>query len=125
MSLFLVKAKIIHKQLIMSIKIFYSNRYYPYKQIYLCRSNFKSLINITMKKVLALLMIAGMFSVVACGPSAEEKTKMEEAAKMQADSIAAAAQQAADQAAAAAQQAATTVDSTVSAVVDSAAAMVK
>ncbi len=78
-----------------------------------------------MKKVLALLMIAGMFSVVACGPSAEEKTKMEEAAKMQADSIAAAAQQAADQAAAAAQQAATTVDSTVSAVVDSAAAMVK
>jgi len=76
-----------------------------------------------MKKVLALVMIAGMFSLVACGPSAEEKAKMEEAAKMQADSIAAAAQQAADQAAAAASQAATTVDSA-AAVVDSAATQV-
>ena len=26
-----------------------------------------------MKKVLALLMVAGMFSLVACGPSEEEK----------------------------------------------------
>jgi len=31
-----------------------------------------------MKKVLALVMAAGMFSIVACGPSAEEKQKMEE-----------------------------------------------
>jgi hypothetical protein len=73
-----------------------------------------------MKKVLALLMIAGMFSVVACGPSAEEQQKTEEAAKATADSIAAAAQQAADAAAAAATQA---VD-TAAAMVDSAAAAV-
>ena len=56
-----------------------------------------------MKKVLALVMAAGMFSIVACGPSAEEKQKMEEAAKAAQDSIAAAAQQAAS----AAEQAAT------------------
>ena len=30
-----------------------------------------------MKKLFALLMIAGMFSLVACGPSAEEKAKAE------------------------------------------------
>jgi len=78
-----------------------------------------------MKKLLALLMIAGMFSVVACGPSAEEKAKMEEAAKAAADSAAAAAQAAADQAAAAAASAAATVDSAAGAMVDSAAAMVK
>jgi len=28
-----------------------------------------------MKKVFALLMLAGMFSFVACGPKAEEKTE--------------------------------------------------
>ena len=84
---------------------------------------FQILINTTMKKVLALLMIAGMFSVVACGPSAEEQTKMDEVAKATADSIAAAAQQATDAAAAAASQAATAVDSTAGAMVDSAANM--
>ena len=31
-----------------------------------------------MKKVLSLIAIAGMFAFVACGPSAEEKAKMEE-----------------------------------------------
>ena len=40
-----------------------------------------------MKKVLSLIAIAGMFAFVACGPSAEEKAKMEHA---KADSIAAA-----------------------------------
>ena len=40
-----------------------------------------------MKKVLSLIAIAGMFAFVACGPSAEEKAKMEQA---KADSIAAA-----------------------------------
>ncbi|MDF1672643.1 MAG: hypothetical protein P1U41_04015 [Vicingaceae bacterium] len=32
-----------------------------------------------MKKVLALLMVAGMFSLVACGPSEEEKAEAEAA----------------------------------------------
>ena len=32
-----------------------------------------------MKKVLALLMVAGMFSLVACGPSEEEKKEAEAA----------------------------------------------
>ena len=40
-----------------------------------------------MKKVLSLIAIAGMFAFVACGPSAEEKAKMEQAKQ---DSIAAA-----------------------------------
>ena len=39
-----------------------------------------------MKKVFALLLVAGMFAVVSCGPSAEEKAKKEKATK---DSIAA------------------------------------
>ena len=30
-----------------------------------------------MKKVLALLMVAGIFSLVACGPTEEEKAKAE------------------------------------------------
>jgi hypothetical protein len=38
-----------------------------------------------MKKVFALLLVAGMFAVVSCGPSAEEKAKKEQATK---DSIA-------------------------------------
>ena len=74
-----------------------------------------------MKKVLTLLMIAGMFSVVACGPSAEEKAKMDEAAKMSADSVAAAAQQAADANAAAA----TATPDTAGAMVDTSAMMKK
>lgn len=40
-----------------------------------------------MKKVLALLLVAGMFSFYACGPSAEEKAASEKAMQ---DSIAAA-----------------------------------
>ena len=46
-----------------------------------------------MKKLFALMMIAGMFSLVACGPSAEEKAKAEAEAKAQADSVMNAAQQ--------------------------------
>lgn len=38
-----------------------------------------------MKKVFALLLVAGMFAVVSCGPSAEQKAKAEQATK---DSIA-------------------------------------
>ena len=83
---------------------------------------FQILINTTMKKVLALLMIAGMFSVIACGPSAEEKQKMDDAAKATSDSIAAAAQQATDAAAAAASQAAT-ADSMNGAMADTTAKM--
>jgi len=32
-----------------------------------------------MKKVFALLLVAGMFAVVSCGPSAEDKAKAEKA----------------------------------------------
>jgi hypothetical protein len=39
-----------------------------------------------MKKLFSLLVIAGMFAIVACGPSAEEKAAKE---KAKADSIAA------------------------------------
>lgn len=65
-----------------------------------------------MKKLFALMMIAGMFSVVACGPSQEEKDKAEAAAKAQADSVMNASQEVATEVAAA-------VDSTAAAVVDS------
>lgn len=41
-----------------------------------------------MKKVLSILAVALVVTFVACGPSAEEKAKAEEAAKMTADSIA-------------------------------------
>lgn len=61
-----------------------------------------------MKKVLTLVAVAGMFTFIACGPSAEEKEKAEKAkqdsirAAHEADSIAAAqAAEAAAQAAAA------------------------
>lgn len=90
------------------------------KATYICHSNFKSINLQKNEKVLALVMAAGMFSMVACGPSAEEKQKMEEATKAAQDSIEAAAQQAAS----AAEQAAQVVDSTAHAVVDSAAAAV-
>ncbi|MBA3682104.1 MAG: hypothetical protein H0W73_13245 [Bacteroidetes bacterium] len=44
-----------------------------------------------MKKVLSIVMVAAFATAfVACGPSAEEKAKMEERAKQVADSIAAA-----------------------------------
>jgi protein involved in sex pheromone biosynthesis len=41
-----------------------------------------------MKKVLSIVAASAMLAIVACGPSAEEKAKME--AQKQADSIAAA-----------------------------------
>lgn len=41
-----------------------------------------------MKKVLSVLALASTFAFVACGPSAEEKAKMEEDAKRTQDSIA-------------------------------------
>ena len=40
-----------------------------------------------MKKTLSLLMFAGMLSVTACGPTAEEKAKEEEAKQAKLDSI--------------------------------------
>lgn len=43
--------------------------------------------NKTMKKVLSLLVVAGMFAITSCGPSAEEKAAAEKAV---ADSMAAA-----------------------------------
>lgn len=44
-----------------------------------------------MKKVLSLIVVAAIATAfVACGPSAEEKAKMEAQAKLTADSIAAA-----------------------------------
>ncbi len=39
-----------------------------------------------MKKVFAIMLVAGMFAVISCGPSKEEKAKAEQATK---DSIAA------------------------------------
>jgi hypothetical protein len=57
----------------------------------------------TMKKILGLVLIAGMFAFTACGPSAEEKAAAEKAVQ---DSIAAAdAQRAAEEEAARAEQA--------------------
>ncbi len=41
-----------------------------------------------MKKVMSILAVALVATFIACGPSAEEKAKAEEAAKMAADSIA-------------------------------------
>ena len=52
-----------------------------------------------MKKVLSIIAVALVATMVSCGPSAEEKTKMEENAKRIADSIAAAATAAIEQAA--------------------------
>ena len=43
-----------------------------------------------MKKVFSIIAVAVVATFVACGPSAEEKAKMEERAKQVADSIAAA-----------------------------------
>lgn len=40
-----------------------------------------------MKKLFTLLFIAGAMSIVACGPSAEEKAKMEAEAKAKMDSL--------------------------------------
>lgn len=62
-------------------KVFHLNKKYTFAKILINQFNTK------MKKVLSLIAIAGMFAFVACGPSAEEKAKMEQA---KADSIAAA-----------------------------------
>ena len=40
-----------------------------------------------MKKLFTVLFIAGAMSIVACGPSAEEKAKMEAEAKAKMDSL--------------------------------------
>ena len=40
-----------------------------------------------MKKLFTVLFIAGAMSIVACGPSAEEKAKMEANAKAKMDSL--------------------------------------
>jgi hypothetical protein len=40
-----------------------------------------------MKKLFTLLFVAGAMSIVACGPSAEEKAKMEAEAKAKMDSL--------------------------------------
>ncbi len=40
-----------------------------------------------MKKLFTLLFVAGAMSFVACGPSAEEKAKMEAEAKAKMDSL--------------------------------------
>lgn len=40
-----------------------------------------------MKKLFTVLFIAGAMSIVACGPSAEEKAKMEASAKAKMDSL--------------------------------------
>jgi len=40
-----------------------------------------------MKKLFTLLFVAGAMSIVACGPSAEEKAKMEADAKAKMDSL--------------------------------------
>jgi hypothetical protein len=42
-----------------------------------------------MKKVLSIIAVAAVATFVACGPSAEEKAKMEERAKQIQDSISA------------------------------------
>ena len=51
-----------------------------------------------MKKIFFLFFVAGMFSLISCGPSAEElaaaeKAKQDSIAKVQADSLAAVAEQ--------------------------------
>ena len=71
-----------------------------------------------MKKIFLLACVAGMLTMSACGPSAEEKAKIEQATK---DSIQAAddARKAADEAAVAA--AAVTPDSAMNAAMDSTA----
>jgi hypothetical protein len=50
--------------------------------------NYKHFKTQIMKKVLFIAVVALAATFVACGPSAEEKAKMEENAKRQADSIA-------------------------------------
>lgn len=68
--------------------------------------------NKQMKKLFTLLFVAGAMSIVACGPSAEEKAKMEAEAKAKMDSLFNAASQSVT----------TAMDSMATAVPDSAAA---
>lgn len=74
-----------------------------------------------MKKLLSLLVVAGMFAISSCGQSAEEKASAEKAVQ---DSMAAAEAQmkAAEEAAMAAAAAASSVVDSAAAVTDSAAA---
>ncbi len=73
-----------------------------------------------MKKVLSLIVVAAIATAfVSCGPSAEEKAKMEEQAKLTADSIAAALEASLK---GAVDAAATTVDSAAAATTETAAA---
>jgi hypothetical protein len=62
-----------------------------------------------MKKVLSILAVALVATFVACGPSAEEKAKIEENAKRTADSLA----KAIEESLSSAVSEATTVDTTV------------
>jgi len=57
--------------------------------VYLCTQILVLTITQTkqMKKLFSLLFIAGAMSLVACGPSAEEKAKMEADAKAKMDSL--------------------------------------
>ena len=64
-----------------------------------------------MKKLFTVLFVAGAMSIVACGPSAEEKAKMEADAQKLADSLLNAASQSITEA----------IDSAATTVVDSAA----
>jgi hypothetical protein len=61
------------------------NNSFSKKKFYICGEN-KKLQSKKMKKLILMAGIIGMFSVVACGPSAEEIAKKEQA---KADSIAA------------------------------------
>jgi uncharacterized Rossmann fold enzyme len=70
-----------------------------------------------MKKLLAIVTGVVFVALVSCGPSAEEKQKLEEQAKLAADSAANALLEQAS-------SAVTTVDSAATAVVDSAASHV-
>jgi len=63
-----------------------------------------------MKKVLSIALVAGMFAIYSCGPSAEDKAAAEKAKN---DSIAAS-----EQAAQAAAQAQASMDSTAKAAAD-------
>jgi hypothetical protein len=76
---------------------------------------FKTLI---MKKVLFIAVVALATTFVACGPSAEEKAKLEENAKRQADSIAKALEASLSSAV---NEAAATTDSTAAATTETAA----
>jgi hypothetical protein len=57
-------------------------KYYTFARI-----NFKPLQDNEMKKVLTTLMIAGVFAITSCGPSAEEKAAMDKARQDSIDKV--------------------------------------